>query len=153
METNLFIKSAVIKNNKVTDIKFYGDWEIETGSGSSGPGGTEIIRIGDGKSFIIDTQDDKVSVQNVYSSFFRLKLIDKKINDNKNFYYAKYVKTKDGTNTALTEFQSIYVSNYTTVEFGQGPSDIEYAVILFYSDAGDYICGYKYTSEYLQSLM
>ena len=33
METNLFVKSFKAVDNKITDIKFYGDWELELGTG------------------------------------------------------------------------------------------------------------------------
>lgn len=32
-ESNLFVKSFKSKDNKITDIKFYGDWKMEIGSG------------------------------------------------------------------------------------------------------------------------
>lgn len=36
MESNLFIKSYKAQGKKITDIEFYGDWEINVGS-SGGP--------------------------------------------------------------------------------------------------------------------
>ena len=35
MEANTFIKSVEVEGNKIKDIKFYGDWEIQTSGGSS----------------------------------------------------------------------------------------------------------------------
>ena len=32
-ESNLFVKSFKSKGNKITDIKFFGDWQMEIGSG------------------------------------------------------------------------------------------------------------------------
>ena len=34
MESNLFVKSYKTQGNKITDIEFYGDWEIDVGGGS-----------------------------------------------------------------------------------------------------------------------
>lgn len=42
MEANLFIKSFEAEGNKIKDIKFYGDWEIQTAGGSSSGGAIEF---------------------------------------------------------------------------------------------------------------
>ena len=34
MEANLEIKNATVEGNKIKDIEFYGDWEVEVGGGS-----------------------------------------------------------------------------------------------------------------------
>lgn len=39
MEANTFIKSVEVEGNKIKDIKFYGDWEIQTSGGGSSSGG------------------------------------------------------------------------------------------------------------------
>lgn len=42
MEANTFIKSVEVEGNKIKDIKFYGDWEIQTSGGSSSGGAIEF---------------------------------------------------------------------------------------------------------------
>lgn len=39
MEANTFIKSVEVEGNKIKDIKFVGDWEIQTSGGGSSSGG------------------------------------------------------------------------------------------------------------------
>ena len=39
MEANLFIKNAEVEGNKIKNIEFYGDWEIQTAGGGSSSGG------------------------------------------------------------------------------------------------------------------
>lgn len=43
MEANTFIKSVEVEGNKIKDIKFYGDWEIQTAGGGSGPTVTKYV--------------------------------------------------------------------------------------------------------------
>lgn len=43
MEANTFIKSVEVEGNKIKDIKFVGDWEIETAGGGSGPSVTKYV--------------------------------------------------------------------------------------------------------------
>lgn len=43
MEANTFIKSVEVEGNKIKDIKFYGDWEISTAGGGSGPSVTKYV--------------------------------------------------------------------------------------------------------------
>lgn len=42
MEANTFIKSVEVEGNKIKNIKFYGDWEIQTAGGSSSGGAIEF---------------------------------------------------------------------------------------------------------------
>lgn len=42
MEANTFIKSVTVEGNKIKDIKFYGDWEIQTAGGESSGGTIEF---------------------------------------------------------------------------------------------------------------
>lgn len=39
MEANTFIKSVEVEGNKIKNIKFVGDWEIQTSGGGSSSGG------------------------------------------------------------------------------------------------------------------
>lgn len=39
MEANTFIKSVEVEGNKIKNIKFYGDWEVQTSGGGSSSGG------------------------------------------------------------------------------------------------------------------
>ena len=152
METNLFIKSAKVDHNKVTDIDFYGDWEIDLGGGGGSGQGSGIL-VGDGKTFITDTQDTVVSIRYVNASSFAIKVMYRKLNAGSMYYKIACVKYKNSNSySTLTE------ANYTNYSFdietfNNKPADIDNVIIMFFSEAGDYICGYKYTSEYLQSLM
>ena len=42
MEANTFIKSVEVEGNKIKNIKFYGDWEVQTAGGSSSGGAIEF---------------------------------------------------------------------------------------------------------------
>lgn len=58
MEANVFIKSITTEGNKITDIQFDGDWEIDLGG--SGGDTTQVV-IGDGIEFKVDTTDEFLS--------------------------------------------------------------------------------------------
>lgn len=151
METNLFIKSAKVDHNKISDINFYGDWEIDLGGGGSGEGSG--ILVGDGKTFITDTQDTVVSIRYVKASSFAIKIMYRKLNAGRCYYRIQCIKYKNGDS-----YSTYTESNYTNYSFdvktfNNKPADIDNMTIMFFSEAGDYICGYKYTSEYLLSLM
>ena len=152
METNLFIKSAKVDNNKISDINFYGDWEIDLGSGSgSGEGGE--IQVGNGKPFIVDTQDTLVSIRTVKASSFSIKIMYRKLNAGNKYYRIACTKYKDN-NTYTTQADSIYIdSSYDIKVVRHKPADIDNFIIMFFSETGDYIKGYKFTGKYLQSLM
>ena len=155
METNLFIKSAKVDHNKISDINFYGDWEIDLGGGGSGEGGK--ILVGDGKPFIVDTQDNLVSIKTVKASSFSIKIVKGELKDSGSMYYmADCIKTKSNNyyNT-YTDWDSTSggYSKFVTRTYNQKPANIDNLIIMFFSETGDYIRGYKFTSEYLQSLM
>ena len=152
METNLFIKSAKIDNNKISDINFYGDWEIDLGSSGSGE-----IQVGDGKPFIVDTQDAAVSINDVSTYTVAIKRMHKEINAGKPYYaifckkykfdYYTYYKTHSRYETITSS------SNYRIERINGRLADIESLILMFFSEDGDYIKGYKFTDKYLQSLM
>ena len=150
METNLFIKSAKVDNNKISDINFYGDWEIDLGDGS-GEGG-EIL-VGDGKPFITDTQDSTVSLDSVNTSSFSTKIANKEINAGKSYYVIRSIKNKSN-NYYFTylRYETTYY-NYRIHKFDNRPADVDNVIFMFFSEDGDYSKGYKFTGEYLQSLM
>ena len=56
MDANVFIKNVTTEGNKIIDIQFNGDWEIDLGSGTT----TEIV-VGNGISFKVDTTDEFLS--------------------------------------------------------------------------------------------
>ena len=58
MEANTFIKSVEVEGNKIKDIKFYGDWQLDMGSGNSG-----AISFGDPRVPIVDAFDDFCSIE------------------------------------------------------------------------------------------
>ena len=148
METNLFIKSAKVDNNKISDINFYGDWEIDLGGSDSGE-----IQVGGGKPFITDTQDSVVSIDSIRASSFSVKRANKEINAGKSFYYIRGLKTKSNNYyLTYTRYENTYY-NYRIEKFDNRPADIESLIYMFFSEDGDYIKGYKFTGEYLQSLM
>ena len=152
METNLFIKSAKIDHNKISDIDFYGDWEIDLGGGSGSSEGSGIL-VGDGKTFITDTQDTTVSIKTVNASSFRLKIMYRKLNAGNKYYRIACTKYKD-SNTYSTMTESNYTNySYDLRTVNKKPADIDNFIIMFFSEDGDYIKGYKFTGEYLQSLM
>ncbi len=62
MEANLFIKSYRAEGNKVKDIQFYGDWEIDIG-GSSGETVRKALR-GIPDYLLIDFNRDDIRVKN-----------------------------------------------------------------------------------------
>lgn len=62
MEANLFIKSYRAEGNKVKDIQFYGDWEIDIGGGSGETVRKALRGIPDYLS--IDFNRDDVRVKN-----------------------------------------------------------------------------------------
>ena len=148
METNLFIKSAKVDNNKISDINFYGDWEIDLGGGGSGE-----IQVSGGKPFITDTQDSAVSIDSIKTSSFSIKRANREINAGKSFYYIEGIKTKsDNYYFTYTRLESTYY-NYRVKKFNHKPADIDNVIYMFFTKDGDYIRGYKFTGKYLQSLM
>lgn len=154
METNLFIKSAKIDNSKISDINFYGDWEIDLGGGS---GEGSEIQVGDGKPFIVDTQDTLVSIKTVKAASFSIKIVKGELKDHGRLYYmADCIKTKSNnyynTYTDAYSTSSSY-SKFVTRTYNKKPADVDNLIIMFFSEDGDYIKGYKFTGEYLQSLM
>lgn len=152
METNLFIKSAKIDNSKISDINFYGDWEIDLGGGSGSGEGSGIL-VGDGKQFITDTQDTTVSIRTVNASLFSIKIMYRKLNAGNKYYIIACTKYKD-SNTYTTQSESNYTNySYDIKTINNKPADIDNFIIMFFSEDGDYIRGYKFTGEYLQSLM
>lgn len=153
METNLFIKSAKVDHNKISDINFYGDWEIDLGGSGSGEGGE--IQVGDGKPFIVDTQDSTVSIDAVSAYSVSIKRMHKEINAGKPYYTIRSRKTKF-TNYYPTHsrYETIsQSSNYRVERFNGRLTDIDSLIFMFFSEDGDYIRGYKFTGKYLQSLM
>ena len=151
METNLFIKSAKIDNNKISDINLYGDWEIDLGGGGSGEGSG--ILVGDGKPFITDTQDSTVSIKSVTASSFAIKIMYRKLNAGRKYYRIFCTKYKD-SNTYTTKSESNYTNySYDIITLNKKPADVDNVIFMFFSEDGDYIKGYKFTGEYLQSLM
>jgi hypothetical protein len=56
MDANVFIKNVTTEGNKIIDIQFNGDWEIDLGSGTN----TEIV-VGNGIEFKVDTTDEFLS--------------------------------------------------------------------------------------------
>ena len=58
MEANTFIKSVEVEGNKIKDIKFVGDWQLDMGSGNSG-----AISFGDPRVPIVDAFDDFCSIE------------------------------------------------------------------------------------------
>ena len=58
MEANTFIKSVEVEGNKIKDIEFYGDWQLDMGSGNSG-----AISFGDPRVPIVDAFDDFCSIE------------------------------------------------------------------------------------------
>ena len=150
METNLFIKSAKADSNKISEISFYGDWEIDLGGGS---GEGSEIQVGYGKPFIVDTQDTAVSLGPVSASSFSMKIANKEINAGKSYYVIRSLKTKyDNYYLTFSSHESTYY-NYRIHEFTSKPADVNNVIFMFFSEDGDYIKGYKFTGEYLQSLM
>jgi hypothetical protein len=65
MEANTFIKSVEVEGNKIKDIKFYGDWQLDMGSGNSG-----AISFGDPRVPIVDAFDDFCSIEKANSKTF-----------------------------------------------------------------------------------
>lgn len=152
METNLFIKSAKVDSNRISEINFYGDWKIDLGSGSGSGEGSEI-QVGDGKSFITDTQDNIVSIKAVKASLFTIRIMYKKLNAGEKYYKIACTKYKD-SNTYTTHTDSDYTDgSYDMITLRNKPADIDNVIYMFFSESGDYIKGYKFTGEYLQSLM
>ena len=150
METNLFIKSAKVDNNKISDISFYGEWGIDIGGSDSGEGGE--IQVGDGKSFITDTQDNIVSIKAVNTSLFTIRIMYKKLNAGEKYYKIACTKYKD-SNTYTTHTDSTYTDgSYDMITLRNKPADVDNVIYMFFSESGDYIKGYKFTGEYLQSL-
>lgn len=151
METNLFIKSAKVDHNKITGIDFYGDWEIDLGSGS-GSSGSGIL-IGDGKNFITDTQDTVLSMRYVNASSFAIKIMYRKLNAGSTYY--RVISTKLKNSDSYSTYTDANYTNYSfdIKTFNNKPSEIDNVVFMFFTEDGKYICGYKYTGEYLQSLM
>lgn len=156
METNLFIKSAKVDNNKISDINFYGDWEIDLGSGSgSGEGGE--IQVGNGKPFVVDTQDAAVSINDVSTYTVAIKRMHKEINAGKPYYAISCKKYKFDYYTYYrthSRYEAITSSsNYRIERYNGLLTDIESLIYMFFTEDGDYIKGYKFTGKYLQSLM
>lgn len=148
METNLFIKSAKVDNNKISDINFYGDWEIDLGGGDSGE-----IQVSGGKPFIVDTQDSAVSIYSIMASSFSTKVASKEINAGKSFYLIEGIKTKSSNYYSTFSRRVSTYYYYRSKNFNYKPADVESLIYMFFTEDGDYIKGYKFTGEYLQSLM
>lgn len=156
METNLFIKSAKVDSNRISEINFYGDWEIDLGGGSGSGEGNGIL-VGNGKPFITDTQDNLVSVKTVKASLFSINVVKSELKDSgSGFFMTDCIKTKSNnyykTYTYLYGTSGNY-SNFVTRTYNHKPADVDNIIIMFFSEDGDYIKGYKLTGEYLQSLM
>ena len=88
MEANLFIKNYKAEGNKIKDLQFYGDMEIDVGGGGSGGGSDKYyyatgeilfdeidefitpIKVDNGKYFMIQVPTDSylyVNYKNLYS--------------------------------------------------------------------------------------
>lgn len=150
METNLFIKSAKVDNNKISEINFYGDWEIDLGGSSEEGSG---ILVGNGKTFITDTQDTVVSIKSVKASSFTIKVMYRKLNAGKKYYTIDCIKYKDSNNYTTKSTSNYTNYSYDLITFNYKPADVDNFIIMFFSEDGDYIKGYKFTGKYLQSLM
>lgn len=155
METNLFIKSAKVDHNKISDIDFYGDWEIDLGGSGSGEG--DKIQVGDGKPFIVDTQDSLISIKTVKAYSFTIKIVKGELKDHGRLYHrADCIKTKSNNYyNAYTDTDSTgsSYSKFVIRTYNQKPADVDCLIFMFFSEDGDYIRGYKFTGKYLQSLM
>lgn len=67
MESNLFIKSYKAEGNKITDIEFYGDWELETGNAEGEVTRVTVKGLPDDLEVVLDT-DNKLKIKNNGSS-------------------------------------------------------------------------------------
>ena len=58
MDANVFIKSVTVEGNKIKNIQFDGDWNIEVGGGGEAP--TQYV-FADG-NLVVDAEDSFISV-------------------------------------------------------------------------------------------
>ena len=144
MEANTFIKSVEVEGNKIKDIKFYGDWEVATAGGGSGPSVTKYV-FADG-ALVEDeaAQDDpfiSLSVGTNGTSMVGVR-------GNKNAFATQYelfagtngVKIPAGESKSLT----IYHSNVS--------SDIKHTSLILLTEKA-LVKVYKFSTDYLRSLL
>ena len=80
MDTNLYIKSFKTEGNKITDIKFNGDWEIEAGNAEGEVTKVTVKGLPDGLEAVLGS-DDKLKIKNNgSSSYFVTRIFNSKFN-------------------------------------------------------------------------
>lgn len=154
MEANTFIKSVEVEGNKIKDIKFYGDWEIQTAGGGSGPSVTKYV-FADG-ALVEDeaAQDDP---------FISLSVRSKEVIATINFMDASYMVGVRGNATAFASSYELFGgTNGVKISAGESRSMILYhsnitsntkyiSVILLTEKA--LVKVYKFSTDYLRSLL
>lgn len=155
MEANTFIKSVEVEGNKIKDIKFYGDWEIQT-AGGEGPTVTKYV-FADG-ALVEDeaAQDDPFISLSVGSN-------GTSVIATINFMDASYMVGVRGSATAFASSYELFGgTNGVKISAGESRSMILYhpgvtsntkfiSVILLTEKA--LVKVYKFSTDYLRSLL
>lgn len=153
MEANLFIKNAEVEGNKIKNIEFYGDWQLNMG-GSSAP----KYVFADGKLVEdAEIEDDPFISIVPHSSYFTVTV---------NFLTDAYLLNLRGKNNSYGEtFASSYVliAGYNGVKISAGQSlsfrvnlssitTNGFATFILITDKA-LVKTYKLSKPYLESLL
>ena len=139
MDANVFIKSVTVEGNKIKNIQFYGDWNVDLG-GSSGE--AETIIVGEGKKFNINKTDSFLHKKEGSTTYVRF-TFPSNING--------YVIIRQNL-TVTGDTWSIQYAN-PNINYDVAPTngytdvyaDGKYVMMLF-DDAGNFISGYILTN-------
>ena len=156
MEANTFIKSVEVEGNKIKDIKFYGDWEISTAGGGSGPSVTKYV-FADG-ALVEDeaAQDDPFISLSVGSD-------GTSVIATINFMTDAYMVGVRGTaNVFANQYELFAGTNGVKIPAGESKSltiyhsnvspNIKYTSIILLTEKA-LVKVYKFSTDYLRSLL
>lgn len=154
MEANLFIKKYKTEGNKIKDLQFYGDMEVDIGGGSGSGGSSDKYYYATGE-ILVDKIDEfitpiKVPIEGTpyYDDCFMIQVpVDSYL------YKSFKVKYSDGTIVQFADGTSNVTflpggTSYTIPRFYS--SDYAIDIILFSKDA--LIKGYALTNTFVNSL-
>jgi hypothetical protein len=152
MDANIFIKSVTAEGNKIKDIQFYGDWEINLGE--SGSTVTKYV-YADGALVEDEAAED--------DPFISLSVKSNEVIATINFMDASYMVGVRGTTSAFASSYELFGgTNGVKISAGESRSMILYhsnvtsstkyiSVILLTEKA--LVKVYKFSTDYLRSLL
>lgn len=145
MEANLFIKSYKAEGNKIKDLQFYGDMEVDVGSGSGGGSDKYYYATGE---FLEDEIDEFITPIKVDGDkYFMIQV------PTDSYLYCGYKKKyDDGTITQFVNGASttVFLPGGTSYSVHINDSFYGTNIILFSKNA--LIKGYRLTTTFIESL-